>query len=87
MSFLTLLLIPVVLLGIVFLPSILGVLIYPVNVCRIRSRCRKMDVSDVEIKAWPDHYGITFHKDGQKLYAKCTVGRRIRWLGKSPEEF
>ncbi len=87
MSLIALLLLPVVLLAIVFLPSILGGIVYPIDVLRIRGHCRKMRVSNVEIKAWPDHYGVSFHKDGQKLYAKCTVGRTIRWMGKSPGEF
>jgi hypothetical protein len=87
MSVLTILSIPVILLGIIFLPSLLDLFVYPIHVMRIRARCRELGVAKVEIKAWPDHYGVSFHKDGQKLYAKCRVGRRIEWMGRSPDQF
>ena len=88
MRFLPLIIVAVLFVIVMFLPLILAKVLDPLNVWRIRSRCQELGVSDVEIQVWPNHYGVTFQKDGQKHYAKCIVkGRTIKWKGKSPDEF
>lgn len=51
----------------------------------IHAHCQALGFTDVEIKLWPNHYGVTFKREGQSHYAKCKVKRRqVQWLGKTP---
>ena len=78
----------VVICAIAFLPAILTRVLDPINIRRIKRHCNSLGVSQVEVQAWPSHYAVTFQKNGQKHYAKCTVkGRTIKWKGQSPGEF
>lgn len=71
-----------------FLPTMLGWVLDPLNSRRIRSHCEAVGVAVLEIKPFPNHYGVSFETNGKKEYAKCrVVGRSIKWKGKAPEEF
>jgi hypothetical protein len=68
-------------------PTVLAWALDPVNSRRIRKYCESLGLTDIAIKPFPNHYGVHFTKDGQKLYAKCSVvGRKIKWKGPSPVE-
>ena len=70
-----------------FLPAVLGRILDPINIRRVKAHCEAAGCSGIEIKAWPNHYGVSFQKNGAKHYAKCrVVGRSIKWKGKSPHE-
>jgi hypothetical protein len=70
-----------------FLPSLLSLILDPINISRVKSYCEAIGCTDIEIKPWPNHYGVKFKNNGKKHYAKCrVVGPKIRWVGKSPEE-
>jgi len=78
----------VILLLLVFLPTILARVLDPINARRIRAYCESVGCSVTEIKPFPNHYGVSFEKNGKKGYAKCRVSKGgIRWKGKSPQEF
>lgn len=67
-------------------PFALGRVLDPLNMWRIRMRCEAAGFTVVEIKAWPNHYGVSYQKEGKQHYAKCrVVGRNIKWQGKIPE--
>jgi len=75
------------LVAMMFMPLILSTILDPLNAKRIRSYCVGAGVTDVEVKPYPNHYGVHFKKNGQKHYAKCKVERgKIKWKGFSPEE-
>lgn len=77
-----------VVLVLAFLPNILARVLDPRHMKVIRAHCEAVGLSDIEVKAWPNHYGVSFHKDGNKHYAKCRVVKGvIRWKGKAPEQF
>lgn len=59
------------------LPNILARLLDPRNMKLIRAHCEAVGLSDIEVKAWPNHYGVSFHKDGNKHYAKCRVVKGV----------
>jgi len=66
-------------------PAILGRILDPLNMRCIKNRCETAGFTAIEIKAWPNHYGVSFQSGGQKHYAKCrVVGRKIKWQGKVP---
>jgi hypothetical protein len=68
-------------------PTVMAWTLDPLNSRLIRKYCESFSLTDIEIKAFPNHYGVHFIKDGQKLYAKCSVvGRKIKWKGPSPDE-
>jgi len=78
----------IVLLLLAFLPNILTRVMDPGNMRVIRAHCDAVGLSDVEIKRWPNHYGVSFRKNGKRHYAKCRVaGGTIKWKGKSPEQY
>ena len=67
-----------------FLPNLLDYR----NIRIIRERCEVIGLSEVEIKIWRNHYGVSFSKDGQRYYAKCLVVKGIvEWKGNAPEQF
>jgi hypothetical protein len=77
-----------VILLLVFLPNVLGMFLDPRNTKLIQARCDAAGVSDIKIKAWPNHYGVSFRKNGQRHYAKCRVASGvIKWKGRAPEDF
>ncbi len=66
-------------------PTVLTRVLDPINTKRIKSLCKAAGCTAIEVKAWPNHYGVTFQKEGQKHYAKCrVVGFSIKWQGKNP---
>lgn len=68
-------------------PTVLAWALDPLNSRRIRKYCESLGLTDIAIKPFPTHYGVHFTKDGQKLYAKCSVvGRKIKWKGPSRDE-
>jgi hypothetical protein len=72
---------------VMFLPSMLAVVLDPLNTKRIHSYCADIGVTHVEVKPFPNHYGVHFKKNGRKYYAKCEVVRgKIKWKGSSPAE-
>ena len=69
-------------------PTILGWVLDPLNVRRIRAHCKAVGLDVDEVTPYPNHYGVSFERKGKKGYAKCRViGRRIEWEGRAPEEF
>jgi hypothetical protein len=69
------------------IPTVLARTLDPLNSRRIRKYCESLGLTDIAIKPFPNHYGVHFIKDGQKLHAKCSVvGRKIKWKGPSPDE-
>jgi hypothetical protein len=67
-------------------PFVLGRVLYPLNMRRIKTRCEAAGFTDIKIKAWPNHYGVSYQKEGKQHHAKCrVVGRNIKWQGKTPE--
>lgn len=71
----------------VFLPALLAKVLDPLNAKRIRKYCAGVGVTEVEVKTFPNHYGVHFTKNDRKHYAKCIVTKgEIRWRGPSPAE-
>lgn len=76
-----------VLLILAFLPTILTRVLDPRNMKVIRAHCEAAGLTDVEIKPLPNHYGVSFRKNGKRHYAKCRVtGGVVKWKGKAPEQ-
>lgn len=72
---------------VVFLPALLAKVLDPLNANRIRKYCAGVGVTNVEVKPFPNHYGVHFTKNDRKHYAKCVVaGGTIKWKGPSPAE-
>ncbi len=70
-----------------FLPSMLASILDPLNTRRIKSYCANVGVTDVQVRPFPNHYGVHFKKNDRKHYAKCNVVRgKIKWTGPSPAE-
>lgn len=87
MSYLPLICFVSALVFLVFFPAILSKVLDPINVRTIRKRLHQLGITDVEVKAWPNHYGVTCVKNGQKHYLKCVVtGRKVEWKGTEPEK-
>jgi len=75
-------------LALAFLPSILSRVLDPANMKLIRAHCEALGLSDIDVQAWPNHYGVSFRKNGKKHYARCRVaGGMIKWKGNAPEQF
>ncbi len=71
----------------VFLPALLAKILDPLNAKRIKAYCAGLGVTEVEVKPFPNHYGVHFTKNERKHYATCVVARgRIKWKGPSPAE-
>ena len=71
----------------VVLPTLLGKILDPRNARHIRAYCADHGISDVEVRPFPNHYGVRFRYEGRKFYAKCTVARgHIKWKGQAPDE-
>lgn len=69
-----------------FLPAILAKVLDPRNSKVIREHCEQLRFSEINVKAWPNHYGASFRKKGRACYAKCVVrGGTVRWKGTPPE--
>jgi hypothetical protein len=70
-----------------FLPALLSAVLDSMNRRRIVRYCVQRGMENVEVKAWPNHYGVSFSKAGQRHYAKCRVVlTRIEWKGTPPED-
>jgi hypothetical protein len=70
-----------------YLPMLLEKALDPINSNRIREYCSKVGATNVEIRAFPNHYGVHFQKSDKRHYAKCIVTRgQIKWNGLSPED-
>jgi hypothetical protein len=69
------------------IPTLLGLLLDPLNSRRIRNYCADLGLENVSIKAFPNHYGVEGTRDGRTIYAKCrVVGTKIKWKGSSPSD-
>jgi hypothetical protein len=69
------------------IPTLLGLLLDPLNSRRIRNYCANLGLENVSVKAFPNHYGVEGTKNGRRIYAKCrVVGTKIKWKGSSPSE-
>lgn len=88
MNFLAIILAFVALIALLaFLPSLLGLVLDPLAKRRIMAHCTKHGLADVEVKVFPNHYGVSFVKNGQRHYARCRVILgKMRWKGPPPEE-
>ena len=59
----------------------------PFTVRCIRSYCEAQGCTEVEVKSWPNHYGVSLVKNGSKHYLRCSgILRKITWLGTRPDE-
>ena len=68
-------------------PTLLGLVLDPLNTRRIQAYCDTQGLQNVSVKAFPNHYGVEATKDGRHIYAKCRViGRKIKWKGPSPAD-
>ena len=68
-------------------PSLLARVLDPINIKHIKTFCTEAGCTDIEVKAWPNHYGVTFRKNGTRHYVKCNVvGRTIKWKDLDPGE-
>jgi hypothetical protein len=69
------------------IPTLISLVLDPLNTRRIQAYCDTQGLQDVTVKAYPNHYGVEAIKGGRRIYAKCSViGRRIKWKGPSPAE-
>lgn len=69
-----------------FLPLILAKILDPINITRIHRICEASDCTEIKVKAFPNHYGVTFRKGGKAHYLKCkAVGFKIKWKGQEPK--
>jgi hypothetical protein len=69
------------------LPKIIAAISDPPRMRHIRRHFESAGCSNIEIKPWPNHYGVHYIKDGARQYAKCRVDMKagkIIWVGKSP---
>ena len=70
-----------------FLPFLLSLVLDPFNISKVKSYCETVGYTDIEIKVWPNHYGVKFKNNGKKHYVKCRViGLKIKRVGKSAEK-
>jgi hypothetical protein len=68
-------------------PTLLGLLLDPLNMRRIRTYCSGLGLENVSITPYPNHYGVEAIKGGRRIYAKCSVvGKKIKWKGPAPSE-
>ena len=68
-------------------PTLLSLVLDPLNTRRIQAYCNTQGLRDVTVKAFPNHYGVEATKGDRRIYAKCRVtGRKIKWKGPSPAE-
>lgn len=69
------------------LPTLLSAIADPPRIKRIRAFFESAGCVDIEIKPWPNHYGVRFIKDGARHYIKCRVemkSGRMEWIGEAP---
>ena len=88
MSYLTWLLVSVgAFAALAFLPVVLGWILDPLNAWRIRRYCVARGFEPLDVKPFPNHYGVHYLRDGVKVYAKCkTRGLGgIEWLSNEPD--
>lgn len=85
--FLPVLIVFACLLFLALVPTIMGLVLDPINKMRICSHCAALGFSEVKIDVFPNHYGVHFLKDGKRCYAKCAMrGFKLKWNGTKPEE-
>jgi len=76
-----------VMLLLAYMPSILGLVLDPLNKRRIMAECQKAGCEVTEIKPWPNHYSIKVIKHGERHYLKCRGAfGKLTWKGKSPAQ-
>jgi len=76
-----------VMLLLAYIPSLLGLVIDPLNKRRIMAECQKAGREVTEIKPWPNHYGIKVKKHGDENYLKCRGAfGKLTWKGKHPAQ-
>lgn len=69
------------------LPKIIASFSDPPRIERIRQFFEAAGCTGIEIKPWPNHYGVRYLKDGQKHYAKCRIDMKegtMAWIGGAP---
>jgi hypothetical protein len=72
--------------AVVFLPNILAKVLDPRNEKIIRAHCETLGLATVSVTPWPNHYGVSYHRKGRKLYARCRVKKGlVVWLGRAPK--
>jgi hypothetical protein len=77
----------VVALGLLFAALLLLRASQPFTVRCIRSYCEAQGCTEVEVKSWSNHYGVSLVKSGSKHYLRCRgILRNITWLGSRPEQ-
>jgi hypothetical protein len=76
-----------ILLALAALPSGLAFLVDKIAAAFIRRACEAAGCVVLEIKPWPNHYGVKVTKDGVKHYLKA-VGSfgKIQWKGAGPSD-
>jgi hypothetical protein len=66
-------------------PTLLGLILDPLNMRRIRTYCSGLGLENVSITPYPNHYGIEAVKHGRRIYAKCSVsGKRSNGKDQRP---
>ena len=52
----------------------------------IRVYCTAHGCERVQVKVYPNHYGVTFYKAGRRFYGKCIPGKLgLEWLENDPK--
>ena len=59
----------------VALPVVLEKVLDPINARRIARHLAATGATDIEVQAFPNHYGARYSRDGGRHYARCSVKR------------
>jgi hypothetical protein len=75
-------------LSFLLLPVLIIKILDPLNSKAIRTYVESLGATEIDIRSYPNHYGVRFVVNGQGYYAKCLVMKRgtFKWKGKSPEQ-
>jgi hypothetical protein len=57
------------------LPALLGRILDPLNISRIKRHLAATGASEIQVQPFPNHYGAHYIRGGAKHYAKCRVKR------------
>jgi hypothetical protein len=69
------------------LPKLIAMLSDPPRIKRITEFFEAAGCTEIEVKPWPNHYGVKCIKGGVRRYAKCRVNIKsgtIEWIGGAP---